>query len=215
MNNRLPIILTIIVIALGVASFFILSNRNQNKDYKAGSNEALKTAQDQSLQESTPEPEQLPDTTTGPMNSLDGRIEGVKAGAKFGFIKTVKTNSDGTTTISFDEAIMLNGEEAKLQATKDYGCTTSKPTGPCEDDGSGSIPNDFYIQNNSTATVQYVLPKNVMLRLIDFQRELRFYKGTIDNLNQVLKENEDPYPPFWLNFDKNKQVMDVEQQYIP
>ena len=129
-----------------------------------------------------------------PMNVGETREVGIKAGAKFGYIRVIQNLTAAQPTIIFDEAQFLNQEEAQKMGK--------------------SAPSGFSIYNPSTATKNYVLAKQVTVRLIvmgSWDSGVGVRIGSLTDL-QAMAGAEGR--PVWLSFS-NGQVSDIEEQYLP
>lgn len=212
---KIGLIIGLSVIAIALIGFYALKDAHRRADLKADPDlaEYLKTGK---------YPENPPVTDEAPMNTSGSREAGIKAGAKFGFIKSINTAANGVVSIAFDEAKFLNEEDGEKQAAIDYGCGKPKPTGYCEADGTVSLPNPFYIYNPSKQIVTYPLSKKVVIRLVDMSNGVVFRIGNLEELKPILDQDnqnrkEDATydgTPFWLSFEGN-QISAIEQQYIP
>jgi|GEM_PF-6977020 len=158
---------------------------------------------------------------TAPMNSAGSREAGIKSGAKFGFIKSVKDLDSNATELVFDEATFLSGDAADKAAKADHGCSTTNPPPDCSAPNAFT-PNGYYIINKDKTTVKYNAVITPTIRLIALGQGVRVKFGNLDDLDAILvrdKENQKTNPnydgtPFWLTFSKGKLV-GIEEQYLP
>jgi hypothetical protein len=170
--------------------------------------------------EVTPTPEPTP-TPSDPrfleLNNANAPLNGQDKGdAKFAILQSVSTDAKGITTIGLDEAYWLGGEEAIAAATKDYGCSKAKSTGPCDDNGKASLPNGFYIDNVTPKTLTYTLSADATIKLISLGYDKGYGLGIMTATPEELKAMLEKYPDMvaWFKAD-GTTITYLEEQYRP
>jgi hypothetical protein len=119
------VFITVIILFI-VARWALVETHRQNElaaDHEVAQPESVKDAPTQKIDPNIKEMS----AETAPMNTGGSREERIKSGAKFGFIKSIDTNSQGVTSIVFDEARFLTGDEADKAAKADNGCNKPNP----------------------------------------------------------------------------------------
>lgn len=218
MNKQKAAILAVLVIALaGALSFYLLKTDNESAELVADPVvNQLSEEQIRADEEAAVKLEVLEiNSVNAPMNTGVGREAGIKSGSKFGYIKSM-ASSGSKTTIIFDEARMLDGEEGLRAAREENGCNNPKPPEECND-GNTFMPNPYWISNPSKSTVSYTVSAEAIARIIDMNDPnigVGIRKITLENLKNLISETEMGDSPFWLSF-KSGTVTDIEQQYLP
>ena len=135
----------------------------------------------------------------------------------FGYIKSFRVNTT-STYITIDPAEMLNGKAAEQAAYEDGTCTKEDFAIP-----GGCTPNDFYIRNNSSSTVELPVSKTVIVTYLTFtktgtpnptQHSFSTFQKSFEH-----PETSDIYGPLNAmpyHFTVSKgQIIKIEQQYLP
>jgi hypothetical protein len=133
----------------------------------------------------------------------------IRAGRHFGYIRAI----DGTT-IEFDQAEFLVGEEANAAARADGSI------------GSGeTVPNDYYIRNADTGTVRLAVAQTVRVTIVQCPTSCREgVQGTFVGLTRSFiapKANttyadryRGPNSQYWVTL-RSGRVVAVDEQYVP
>lgn len=218
MNKRQAAVLTVAVIVIaGAISFHLLKTNDDNSALNADP-VATQLPQDQisSYEEGDANLEVLEiNSANAPMNVGDTREAGIKSGSKFGYIMSMTSTGD-KTTIVFDEAKMLSGEEGERISRVENGCSKPNPSSECGVD-NGFMPNGYWISNSSKSTISYTVSTDAVARIIDVSDPnigVGIRKITVENLKNLISETEMANSPFWVSFKAGK-IIDIEQQYLP
>ena len=124
-------------------------------------------------------------------------------GRHFVYVVSVSRHEDGPTTIRFDLAYFLTGEEGEEAAA-------------AHDD---EFVNDYYIVNDNPRLRTLPLADDVEVRYIPKNACCELQDGSIDAwLEAVLETNPTDYSgtdaPWWLTVDSGR-ITEIEQQYVP
>jgi hypothetical protein len=149
-------------------------------------------------EDNTPSPTESATTTAAP------------AGEHFGYIRSVSA-AGPATTLAFDEAEFLTGEEAQ-QAAEEDGVVE-----PGE-----AVPNDYYIRNPDRATKTYPIASDAQ---ITAKRCSLCRKGQPGELGPFLasfmqgrqtyaQPYRGKYASYWLTIEDGR-VVAIDEQYVP
>ncbi len=217
MNKHQAAVLAVAVIVIaGAISFHLLKTTDDNSGLNADPVAQLSQDQINVYEEGDANLEVLEiNSVNAPMNVGDTRDAGIKSGSKFGYIMSMTSTGD-KTTIVFDEAKMLSGEEGERVSRVENGCSKPNPPEECGVD-NGFMPNGYWISNSSKSTVSYTVSTDAVARIIDTADSsigvgIRII--TVENLKNLISETEMGNSPFWISF-KTGKVIDIEQQYLP
>mgnify|MGYP003394802140 CR=1 FL=1 len=225
-SKKAAAVLLILAAILGGVSLYMRQKASQVSSEVVSNNETTPAASDtlNMSEQSTatvPEMDNSPEVDA-PMNTGGSREAGIKAGAKFGYIRAVNQNAEtGRVTITFDEAQMFGGDEAYAEAAKDEKCGTAQATDQCNAQGTVDLGSPFYIRNTNKQTKTYTLATNYGI-IVARTPGVGFKKGSLENLAALKVQDEQNRKdwaaydgtPFWLSF-ANGQVSSIEQQYLP
>jgi hypothetical protein len=147
----------------------------------------------------TPEPTQGSTTTTPPAPA-----------EHFGYIRSLSA-AGPVTTLAFDEAVFLTGEEAQKAAEEDGAVPPGEP-----------VPNDYYIRNPDKTTKTYPIANDAK---ITAKRCPLCRNGKPGELGPFLasfmkgrQTFADPYRGkyslYWLTIEDGS-VVAIDEQYVP
>ena len=137
-----------------------------------------------------------------------------REGRIFGFIASFESGSGGVY-VTFDEAVWLSGEEARDAAIRAGLCTP--------EEREQCLPNDYYIENNSGETRDYLLSPDVRIVMETLHSDdngayLSGEEVTLGALRELFENPESARLwrrlPFWITFEGGS-VTYVEEQYVP
>lgn len=127
-----------------------------------------------------------------------------ESGRYLGFIRGAHMQGE-QLVISADRAEWLTGEKAKAALQRDQHCTDCEP------------PNDFYIDNPDTATVEYVVSERDAFVVLDatVQKQISMPEF-LDRITTETGAIAYPYTliPFWFNIADGHLEL-IEEQYVP
>ena len=133
-------------------------------------------------------------------------VEEPGGGVRFGFIRSVSGN-DGTS-IAFDEARWIVGDEARHAAVA---------AGVCGADEEACPPNDYFIVNDATTTVELPLAQGVTIAIVDASGAEPQTEKTISPKDFAALINDVHHPkniPYQL-YVEHGLVTIIEETYVP
>jgi hypothetical protein len=126
---------------------------------------------------------------------------------EYGYIKSLKQNG-ASYELRFDPAWLLTGKTANQAALQDT--------------GSGDVPNDSYVVNESTRAYSFIVPASAQVRVLTTGANLDGTPITVEQLAQLVA-GKNPLPKplfesvkggFWISI-RNDKVDSLQQQYHP
>lgn len=141
----------------------------------------------------------------------------------FGYIKSLSPagkNDAGKLVYGLSE--MLGGQDANKAAGKAYGCRPGpNAVGPCNPDGSMSMPNGFYIRDLKKSA-SYTIAKNAVIELIPEDGGVDPRPARASDLARIVKQDalnkkssRDYLGTPFQAIEQDGQIVMLVQSYIP
>jgi hypothetical protein len=129
---------------------------------------------------------------------------------RFGYIRSVSA-AGPTTTLAFDEAEFLKGQEAQQAAEKDGVVSPGE-----------HVPNDYYIRNADKSTMTYPIANDAKItaRRCSLCRHGKpgelgpFLASFMQGRQTYADPYRGKYSPYWLTIEGG-QVVAIDEQYVP